>query len=197
MSRLTATRRFRAGLVAGAALLAFTGTVTSCSSSGSEDDETIEGAQTEDPGQGGDGDQNGGAEDDVAALEELYDRYWDARVEIENAEELDMSPLEGIATDGEIESQAGRLQPFKDDGIHRRGEPAIENVTVSVEGDTARIEACKNEDGWELVQNGEVVEGALSEDVRAPHTYVVSAERQDGDWLISGTLPREEATITC
>ncbi|MGP3968163.1 hypothetical protein [Streptomyces sp. 6N223] len=199
MKSITLTRklRFRTGLVAGFALLALTGTVTGCSSSEDEGGEPIEGAQTNspDPSQSPEDDDNSA---DVAALERLYQEYWDARIELENTEELDFSHYDGITTSAVVEQEGTQLQQFRNDGIYRQGEPTITDVTVEVTGDTARIEACKSEEGWDVVQNGDVIPDAVPETLLAPHPYLVAAERSADSWLISRTsLPKEEATITC
>lgn len=190
--------RFRAGLVAGSALLALTGTVTGCSSSEDEGGDPIEGAETnspDGPSQSPEDDDNSA---DIAALERLYQEYWDARVELENGEELDLSLYEGITTDTVVQQEGSQLQQFRDDGIRRQGEPAITDVTVEVDGDTARIEACKSETDWQVVQGGDVVPNAVPESLRQPHPYLVAAERSGNSWLISQTsLPEEEATISC
>ncbi|MGP3968161.1 hypothetical protein [Streptomyces sp. 6N223] len=197
MSTRLSSGRIRTGLVAGAALLALAGTVAGCSSEG-EDGEPIEGAQSDSPeptGESpGDDDENSA---DVAALEQLYQEYWDARIELENSEELDFSLYDGIATEMLVQQEGARLQPLREDGVYRRGEPTITDVTVEVTGDTARIEACKNEDGWQLLRNGEVLPDAVPDDLLKPHPYAMAAERSGDSWLISRRLPEEEATIAC
>ncbi len=91
----------------------------------------------------------------------------------------------------------GRVSSFKDNGIHREGEPTIDDITVTIDGDTARVEACKNETGWAVIDDGEEVPDAVPENLLQPHPNVVTAERVSGEWLINATLPTEGATITC
>ncbi|MGP4110250.1 hypothetical protein ACTWP5_04945 [Streptomyces sp. 4N509B] len=200
---LTGMRRIRAGAVAGLALLALTGTVAGCSS----DDEGgdgggsggIDGAQTEsaEPDATTDAEGDGETTADTAALEQLYTDYWDAMVALENGEELDATLFDGITTVAVAEEEVIRVQTFKDNGLRREGEPTIDTVTVAVDGDTATIEACKNEDGWNVVHQGEVVPDVVPEDLLVPHAHIVTVERSDEGWLINGTRPREEATISC
>ncbi|MEO3750851.1 hypothetical protein [Streptomyces sp. B6B3] len=186
-------RRIQTGLVAGLALLALTGTVSGCSSD--DGDEPIEGAET------GPGSSEESENDDESAAEaevaDLYLAYWDAVIELENGDELDRSLFDGLATTGVVESEVGRVSAFKDNGVHREGEPTIENVTVTIDGDTARIEACKNEADWRVVDGNGEVPDAVPENLQRPHPNVVTAERTDGEWLITATLPTEGATITC
>jgi hypothetical protein len=196
---LTQKRRFRTGLVTGFALLALTGTVAGCSTDDDKGgDEPIEGAQTNSPEPSSESPEDDENSADVAALERLYQEYWDARIELENSEELDFSLYDGITTSAVREQEGSQLQQFRNDGISRQGEPSITDVTVEVTGDTARIEACKSEEGWDVVQNGDVIPDAVPETLLEPHPYLVAAERSADNWLISRTsLPKEEATITC
>jgi hypothetical protein len=190
-------RTGRTRLATVAALLALTATMAACSSD-SEGSEPIDGAETEsspEPSQSPENDEDSA---DIAALEQLYADYWDARIELENSQELDFSLYDGITTEAVVQQEGQLLQQFRNDGIYRQGEPTITDVTVEVTGDAARIESCKNEDGWQVVIDGEVDPDALPDSLRKPHTYLVAAERSGSSWLISRTsLPAEEATITC
>ncbi|WP_165989750.1 hypothetical protein [Streptomyces sp. YIM 98790] len=60
-------------------------------------------------------------------------------------------------------------------------------------GDTARIESCVDEDEWLLLENGEPSELELL----GPAPRVFDAERVAGGWLITDTVPAEEASVTC
>jgi hypothetical protein len=198
-TKVSGGRRIRTGLAAGAALLALTGTVAGCSSDDDGGDEPIEGAETETPG-ADDTEDGGGAGEgaDVAALEQLYADYWDAMVELESSEDLDPQLLDGIATSRVLESELSRINTYKSHGFHRQGEPTIENVTVEVTGDTARIEACKNEGEWPFVTaDGEEVTDPAFADLDETKPNVLEAERSSDGWLVSGSLPMREATISC
>jgi hypothetical protein len=190
-------RTGRTRLAAVSALLALTATMAGCSSD-SEGSEPIDGAETETPGpeETGDG-EDGGEDADVAALEDLYAEYWDVVVELENGGELDVAVFEGIATGGVAEDVIGGLRSARDNNVHREGEPVIDNVTVSVDGDTAHIESCKSEADWTFVVNGEPAPEMLPEEAAQPHVHVLSATRESGEWLINGTLKVDKATITC
>ncbi len=176
----------RAGLAVGTGLLALTGAVAACSSDGQPEPEPRSDAATEVE-----------VEAPVVEVENLYRAYWDAVVQLENGTELDRSLFDGIGTTGLVEAEVGRVSSFKDNGIHREGEPVIEDVTVTVDGDIARVEACKSEADWQVIEDGEVVPDAVPPNLRRPHPFVVTAERISGEWLITATLPTEAATITC
>ncbi|WP_139238421.1 hypothetical protein [Streptomyces aidingensis] len=193
-----AARAVRKGVVAAALTAAVV--LTGCSSGDGEPvDDEIAGSATPsgDTGTAAGGGEEAGGEgsqaQDVAALESLYADYWAALVTMENAEELDPSPLAGIASQELTEQQVSRIRPFKDNGMRRDGEPAVDKVTVTVDGDTARIESCVDEDAWLLLKNGEPADLELL----GPAPRVFDAERVEGDWLITDTVPAEEANVTC
>lgn len=181
----------RAGPAAGLALIL--ATVAGCSSDGGNNEDPIDTGDTSSPSP----DAEGGEADDEAELVALYEAYWDAVTASENGEELDPQLFDGITTAGVMEQELGRIGTWKDVGGYREGAPVIENVTVTVDGDTARIEACKNEADWRLFQDGEELEDSLPESLTVPHPNVVTAERMSGEWLINASLPTDEATISC
>ncbi|RBM22114.1 hypothetical protein [Streptomyces sp. PT12] len=184
-------RRIRATLATCLTLAALTAGAVGCSSDDEGEPAEIEGtADAADPaGEGG-----GDAE---AELTELYGRYWDALIELENSTELDNTVFDGIATTGVVETEVGRVSAFKDNDIHRQGEPVIDHVTVTVDGDAARIESCKNEAGWVFIADGEEDPSLLPEELTRPSPFGVAAERTDDGWLISQVLHTDETTISC
>ncbi|UED85583.1 hypothetical protein [Streptomyces profundus] len=170
-------------------------TAAGCSSDDGSD-EPIEGVDSGSADAGPD-DADGPGAEDTAALTELYERYWAALVTLENEGELDPALFDGITTPGLAEQELLRVSGLIENGLTREGEPLISDVTVSVDGDTARVESCMNQADWPLVSEGEVVPGLLPEELTAPHPQVVTAERASGAWLIDATLLTEEATISC
>ncbi|WP_432746190.1 hypothetical protein H7827_16615 [Streptomyces sp. JH002] len=190
-SRMREKRIRRAGLAAGLALTL--ATVAGCSSDGGDNDEPI---NTGDESSASP-DAEGGEAEDEAALVALYEAYWDAVTATENGAELDARLFDGITTSSVMEQELSRIGTWKDVGGSREGAPVIENITVTVDGDTARIEACKNEAHWRLIQDGEELEDSLPESLTVPHPNVVTAERTSGNWLINASLTTDEATISC
>ncbi|KAB8163821.1 hypothetical protein FH609_019410 [Streptomyces sp. 3MP-14] len=164
-----------------------------CSSSDSGADDEIEGVATGSADEGGGGEQA----DHEAALTELYTGYWDALVGLENSGELDASLFEGIAASRVAEQELTRVRSYADAGLHRSGEPTVENVTVTVDGETARVESCVSEEDWPMVDGETVLPDVIPEELRAPHPHGVTATLTEGSWLIDGTLPAEEATLSC
>ncbi|MBB0230957.1 hypothetical protein [Streptomyces calidiresistens] len=170
-----------------------------CSSSGEEQEGAgeIMGAETappESPTGAAEGEETGTEEADVAALEQLYRDYWKALIALENGDALDPGLFEGIATPGVTEEQISRVQPMKDDGIRREGEPAVDDPVVElISDDSARIESCVDPENWTAVRNGENL--PIQSAGKSPR--VVLAERTSGTWLISEERPSEEAVLTC
>ncbi|AYY12112.1 hypothetical protein EF847_04705 [Actinobacteria bacterium YIM 96077] len=169
--------------------------LSGCSSDGDEPaglDATDDASPTEEVEQADDGEEAGAAEDE-AMLEELFADFWDAVVAAENGPEVDYELFEGIATDEVIEERLARAREWEELGVHREGEPIIENVTVTVEGDEARIEACRDESEWLVIADGEPVD--IETTGLTPNVF--TAERDGDGWLINGRLDSSEATITC
>ncbi|MDT0269504.1 hypothetical protein RM844_24795 [Streptomyces sp. DSM 44915] len=133
----------------------------------------------------------------TAALTDLYQRYWDARVAVENSGELDPAGFDGILAPDVTEQELTRVRSFADAGLHREGEPLVADVTVTVDGDTARLESCVSERDWPVVHGDEVLPDVVPEELRAPHPHALTATLTQGAWLIDGSLPMEEATISC
>lgn len=181
----------RAGPAAGLALIL--ATVAGCSSDGGNNEDPIDTGDTSSPSP----DAEGGEADDEAELVALYEAYWDARVEVENSEAGDIQLLSGIVTPEMLEKELSRVRDFQSNGLYRQGEPAIENITATVDGDTAIVESCKSEEGWDIVKDGEVIPGVVPDDLIDVHGHVVTAEKGDGAWLITDTLPAEEGTLSC
>ncbi|MFD7513087.1 hypothetical protein ACFV5N_27640 [Streptomyces sp. NPDC059853] len=181
----------RAGPAAGLALIL--ATVAGCSSDGGDNEEPIDTGGTSSPSP----DAEGGEGDDEAALVALYEAYWDARVEVENSEAGDIHLLEGIVTPAMLEKELSRVRDFQSNGLYRQGGPVIENITATVDGDTAIVESCKSEEGWDIMKDGEVIPGVVPEELINVHGHVVTAEKGDGAWLITDTLPEEEGNVTC
>ncbi|NDL58706.1 hypothetical protein [Phytoactinopolyspora mesophila] len=131
--------------------------------------------------------------DDEAAVEQLYDQFWDAVVSAENGPDTDPALFDGIGTGAIVEIYVSRAREWEDLGVHRDGEPQLEDITVDVDGDEARVEACKDEADWQMIADGEPVP---LED-REPSAHVVIAERTGDGWLFTDELASDEAVISC
>lgn len=139
-----------------------------------------------------DGDE--GTDADEEALLELFDEFWAAAVASENGPDTDPALFEDVAGPDLIEERVARAREWEELGFHREGEPALEHVTVRVNGDEARIEFCRDEQEWLVLDD----EGEPFDVETSGFTAnVMTAERSDDKWLFMDLAGPSEATITC
>lgn len=129
----------------------------------------------------------------VAAIEAQYQRYWDVVIASENELDESYEELKTVATELIAQTQVADVRGLVDTGVTRDGAPVIGPPQVTVDGDTARVESCVDEDEWNVYQNGE----PLEHDLLGPQPRVFDFERVDGQWLVSERVDQSEATITC
>lgn len=131
---------------------------------------------------------------EVPAVLDVFERYVAALVEMENGPDPDPTALFGVAGEQVTIDQVQRVQRYADQGIRRVGEPEVGTAEVAVDGDTARLEVCIDEDGW----TAESDQGAaIQEDPLGPRPRAFELTREDGAWLVTALLPQEGASITC
>lgn len=132
--------------------------------------------------------------DDAAAVVDVFERYLDAVVAMENGPEPDPALLFGIATDDVTGEHVRRAADLGQDGLRRVGEPQVGEPEVVVDGDEARLEVCVDEDTW----TAELADGTSVESTpRGPSPRVYDLVREDGTWLVAALVPQAEATLTC
>ncbi|TDD71962.1 hypothetical protein E1262_04335 [Jiangella aurantiaca] len=129
----------------------------------------------------------------VAEIEAQYQRYWDIVIASENELDESYEELKTVATELIAQTQVADVRGLVDTGVTRDGAPVLGPPQVTVDGDTARVESCVDEDGWNVYQNGEPLERELL----GPRPRVFDLERVDGQWLVSERVDQSEATITC
>ena len=118
--------------------------------------------------------------DDTAAVEEaaildVYRRFWAANVVAERGNP-DPTLYEGIAVGMAVELELAVARQYQEQGIVKEGEPSFSEVTVVVDGDTARVGACVDHSGW-------VPAGASPPSPPVVPTELV-LEHVDGVWLV-------------
>ena len=117
--------------------------------------------------------------DDTAAVEaailDVYRRFWAANVVAERGNP-DPTLYEGIAVGMAVELELAVARQYQEQGIVKEGEPSLSEVTVFVDGDTARVGACVDHSGW-------VPAGAPPPSPAVVPTEVVF-EQVDGAWLV-------------
>lgn len=131
----------------------------------------------------------------IAAIEAQYQAYWDAVVASENGQDEATSypELQAVATEVVVQTQIANVRELVNTDVTRDGEPVVGPPQVTVDGDTARLESCVDEDGWNVYQNGE----PLDRELLGPQPRVFDLEQVDGQWLVSELVDQSEATITC
>lgn len=131
----------------------------------------------------------------VAAIEAQYQAYFEAVVASENTqdEQASYAALQQVATELIAQTQIANLRGLVDTRVTRDGAPVIGPPQVTVDGATARLESCVDEDPWNVYQDGEPLERELV----GPQPRVFDFERVDEKWLVSKLVDQTEATITC
>ena len=110
-----------------------------------------------------------------AAILDVYYRFWAANVAVERGNP-DPALYEGIATGPAVEVELAIARQYQEQAIVKEGEPSLSEVTVVVDGDTARVGACVDHSGW-------VPAGAPPPSPAVVPTEVVF-EQVDGAWLV-------------
>jgi hypothetical protein len=127
-------------------------------------------------------------------LEALYRAYYSALVEMENADEVDPSLLDGITGDRVREEQVERIRQLKKAGVAIDGESVITHVTAELSGEEALVQGCVDTSGRTFY---DAAGDELSVEQDGPDVSVVAAERTSDGWLITEDRGAEGATITC
>lgn len=110
-----------------------------------------------------------------AAILNVYRRFWAANVAAEGGNP-DPTLYEGIAAGPAVEVELAIARQYHEQGIVKEGEPSFSEVTVVVDGDTARVGACVDHSGW-------VPAGASPPSPPVVPTELV-LEHVDGVWLV-------------
>lgn len=129
----------------------------------------------------------------VSAVEDVYERFWDAVIASENAAEENYDSFVGLAAEIVIQEQVARIRGMQSNGIHREGAPERTDRTVVVDGSTARVEECVDEGPWTTWQG----DTQLEVDDRGSLARVFDLEQVEGQWLITDRVDMDEATLQC
>lgn len=133
--------------------------------------------------------------DPTAEITALVDRYWDVEVAAENSANTDRAQFSGIAEGAFLENVFRKLDKYKDEGIKRVGAPKITAVEVTVDGTTATIAHCIDEDQWTAERNGEPLDPILS----GNRPFGLTATLTGDAWIITdtGLSKAEEKAKSC
>jgi hypothetical protein len=131
---------------------------------------------------------------DEAAVTDLVDRFWDTLVASENEGNTDPQQFAGVANGVFVEKQLATLKRYKKIGLVRVGKPVISDVEVTINGDTADIKLCKNEDGWTAEQDGEPVP---NDKKFGNDPWGAEATKIDGTWIVTDVRLPPKGSKTC
>lgn len=95
---------------------------------------------------------------DTAAVKALYERYWAAKAEAENNADADPKRFATILEGSYGERYLKRVRDYKSQGITRSGHAVITDLDVKLNGDTATVIACVDEDDWLFKKDSKLME---------------------------------------
>jgi hypothetical protein len=119
------------------------------------------------------------AVDDEQAALEAFHAYWDEKVAIAAAGSVPDDALADTAIGALREDEVARLTKDSEQGVVRTGEPEFKQEKVAIDGDSATVTVCINEDDWKYVVGGETVPNDFG---WKPLGRTLS--KVDGRWLV-------------
>lgn len=174
------------------AALAAVAALAACSSAGEEPtglDDTASAAPTQEPT----AEPTAGGDAEAAVLD-VYQRYWDARIASVNGPDSSPDAFIGVAMDSTIALHTQTARGYEAEGIVYTGEPQVSDTTVSLDDDRGTVTSCIDDSAWVATQNGE----PLPVNPDKPTVYPVSFQvyLQDDSWLIGDPI-EAEGDISC
>lgn len=120
---------------------------------------------------------------DQADVTALVNRFWAIIVQGQNSADTDRGQFRGVAEGTFIENEFRKLDGYADQGIKRIGQPTVSSIDVVVDGDTAQVAHCIDEDAWTAEKNGEPLDPILS----GNRPFGLTASRTADGWIITDT----------
>lgn len=114
-------------------------------------------------------------------------------MQAQNTADTSPEQFANLATGTPVEAMLSRLQHYADIGLVRVGEPEITDVEVEVNGSSATVIACLNEDDWSATLNG-VPEPPPK---LGPKPWGAKASKSDDTRLIVETTNAPEGSLAC
>jgi hypothetical protein len=175
------------------AALAAVAVLAACSSAGEEPaglDDTPTAAPTDDPATAA---PTAGADAEAAILD-VYQRYWDARIASVNGPDSSPDAFAGVAMESTIALHLQTARTYEAEGIRFTGEPRVYDTAVSIDGDRGTVTSCVDDTEWVATQNGE----PLPANPDKPTVYPVGFQvlLLDDSWLIGDPI-EAEGDISC
>ena len=95
---------------------------------------------------------------DTASVKDVYERYWAAMAEAENNADADPKRFADILQGPYGERYLKKVRDYRAQGIVRAGQAVITDLDVKLNGDTATVIACVDEDDWLFKQDGKLMD---------------------------------------
>lgn len=172
------------------AALAAVAALSACSSAGEEPaglDDTPTAAPTQEPTTA----PTAGADAEAAVLD-VYQRYWDARIASVNGPDSSPDAFVGVAMESTIALHLQTARTYEDEGIEFAGEPRVYDTTVSIDGDRGTVTSCVDDSAWVGTKDGE----PLPANPDKPTVYPVAFQvlLLNDAWLIGDPIEVEGDT---
>jgi hypothetical protein len=126
-------------------------------------------------------------------IERVYAAYWDAIIASENGPDPSPELFDDVAVGHALQQQIRRVRDMVESDAHRVGEPNIGEPQITVNDTTARVEACVDQDSWDVVVDGTTLPPTSA----GPQPAIADLQQFDGTWLVTRLVPQSEATLTC
>jgi hypothetical protein len=169
------------------AALAAVAVLTACSSAGEEPaglDDTPTAAPTQEPTAA----PTAGADAEAAVLD-VYQRYWDARIASVNGPDSSPDAFAGVAMESTIALHLQTARTYEDEGIKYTGEPRVYDTAVSIDGDRGTVTSCVDDTEWVATQNGEPLPANPDKPIVYPVAFQVLL--LNDAWLIGDPIEVE------
>ena len=118
---------------------------------------------------------------DTAAVKALYERYWAAMAEAENNADADPKRFATILQGPYGERYLKLVRDYESEGIVREGQAVITDLDVKLNGDSAIVIACVDEDDWLFKKDGKF----LDQPKLGTKPATAEVERSGDGWMIT------------
>ncbi|WP_147375170.1 hypothetical protein [Jiangella rhizosphaerae] len=193
MTRTSLPRTMSPILTRTLAAAAAVAVLAACTSAGEEPaglDDTPSAAPTteappDEPAAGGDAE---------AAVLDVYERYWDARIRSVNGPDTSPDAFAGVATESTIALHTQTARTYEEQGIVFTGEPRVYDTAVSIDGERGTVTSCVDDSEWVGTQNGEPL--PVNPDKPAVYPVEFQVLFLNGSWLIGDPVD-VEGDVSC
>ena len=118
---------------------------------------------------------------DTAAVKDVYERYWAAMAEAENNADADPKRFADILEGPYGERYLKLVRDYEAEGIVREGQAVITDLDVKLNGDSAIVIACVDEDDWLFKKDGKF----LDQPKLGTKPATAEVERSGDGWVIT------------